>query len=122
MASRPRLPKANIAMQRWSAALGDEISTWPNVSSRPMFGMLAFYRGKNIFAALPRTRAVETPYSLMVKLPSAKPGQPKKRQGPGAGWMTFEMTSDEDLGDALRLLERAYAKAGKKSTTSRGLK
>ena len=98
-------------MQRWSAALGDEISAWPSVTSRPMFGMLAFYRGKKIFAALPRTRAVDTPFSLMVKLPPSKRDRLKNGRGPGAGWVTFEMTSEADLGDALRCLERAYEKA-----------
>jgi hypothetical protein len=116
MASRPRLPKANLEMQRWSAALGDEISTWPHVSSRPMFGMLAFYRGKNIFAALPRTRAVNTPSSLMVKLPSARHKRLQTGHGPGAGWRTFEMTSDADLGEALRWLERAYERARTRAT------
>src|SRR5918995_1096219 len=111
MAKRPSLPKAGVEMQRWSAALGDEISSWPHVSSRPMFGLLAFYRRKQIFAALPRTRAVETPYSLMVKLPSTKEQRLKTGKGPGAGWMTFEMTSEADFADALRWLERAYDKA-----------
>jgi hypothetical protein len=31
-----------------------------NVTSKPMFGMAAFYRGKHVFAALPRTRAAGT--------------------------------------------------------------
>src|SRR5918996_4122432 len=105
MAKRPALPKAHVEMQRWSAALGDEISTWPQVTSRPMFGMLAFYRAKQIFAALPRTRAVETPYSLMVKLPQTGGKRLIKGTGPGAGWTTFEMTSEADLAEALRLLE-----------------
>jgi hypothetical protein len=101
----------NVEMQRWSAALADEIATWPRVTSRPMFGLLGFYRGDNIFAALPRTRAIDTPYSLMVKLPAAKSQRLKAGGGPGAGWMTFEMTSDEDMTEALELLQRAYEKA-----------
>lgn len=87
------------------------MSTWPSVSSRPMFGMVAFYRGTNIFAALPRTRAVDTPFSLMVKLPASKRDRLKSGRGPGAGWVTFEMTSEADFGDALRCLQRAYDKA-----------
>jgi hypothetical protein len=98
-------------MQRWSAALADEISTWPHVTSRPMFGLLGFYRGDSIFAALPRTRAIGTPSSLMVKLPRVKNGRLKAGKGPGAGWLTFEMTSESDFTEALQWLERAYDKA-----------
>lgn len=111
MARRPALPKVNVEMQRWSAALADEISAWPRVTSRPMFGLLGFYRGEKIFAALPRTRAIDTPYSLMVKLPAAKNKRLKAGGGPGAGWKTFEMTSDDDLTEALELLQRAYEQA-----------
>lgn len=111
MARRPSLPKVDVEMQRWSTALADELSTWPDVTSRPMFGLLGFYRGKTIFAALPKTRAIDTPYSLMVKLPPTKNRRLKSGKGPGADWMTFEMTSEADFGEALRWLERAYEKA-----------
>lgn len=98
-------------MQRWCAALADEISTWPGVTSRPMFGMRAFYRGKAIFAALPHTRAAETPFSLLVKLPRARHERLKSASSPGAGWVTFEMESATDTGEALQWLERAYRHA-----------
>jgi len=48
-------------MRQWSDLLLREILGWPNVSSRPMFGMTAVYRGKAIFGVLPRTRAMATP-------------------------------------------------------------
>jgi hypothetical protein len=111
MARQRSMPKVDAEMQRWSSALGDEIATWPQVTSRPMFGMMAFYRGANIFAALPRTRAIGTSSSLMVKLPDVQHDRLKAGRGPGAGWMTFEMTADEDFGEALRWLERAYKQA-----------
>ena len=98
-------------MRRWSAALADEILTWPDVSSRPMFGLIGFYRDATIFAALPKTRAIGTPSSLMVKLPRVKDRRLKAGKGPGAGWVTFEMTSETDFSEALRWLERAYEKA-----------
>ncbi|HEY6359734.1 MAG TPA: hypothetical protein VIX63_01455 [Vicinamibacterales bacterium] len=134
MAKRPRLPKTDVQMQRWCAQLESEISEWPDVSSRPMFGMLAFYRARHIFAALPRTRAAETPFSLLIKLPegtppgrSARPeGTPLRRSGrqevrgderlsrggPGASWVTFSMESATDIAEALRWLGRAYERAG----------
>jgi hypothetical protein len=111
MSSRPSLPKAHIEMQRWSRELGGEIATWPRVTSRPMFGMTAFYRGSAIFAVLPKTRAPETPFSLLVKVPAARSTRLRPAKGPGAGWRTFELQSEEDLPAALGWLERAYEKA-----------
>lgn len=97
-------------MKEWSVRLGDELATWPRVTTKPMFGMLAYYRGPSIFAALPRTRTVETPNSFMYKLPgSGRAG--KKPVGPGADWQTFAIRSANDLRAALRLLERAYEAA-----------
>jgi hypothetical protein len=111
ISKRPALPKADVEMQRWSAMLEEEISTWPRVSSRPMFGMVGFYRGSAIFAALPRTRAAETPFSLLIKLPDTRDDRLGGASGPGAGWVTFEMESENDIPTALRWLERAYDKA-----------
>jgi hypothetical protein len=37
-------------MRQWSDLLLREILGWPNVSSRPIFGMTAVYRGNAIFA------------------------------------------------------------------------
>jgi hypothetical protein len=111
ISKRPALPKADIEMQRWSAALGEEIATWPSVTSRAMFGLTAFYRGGAIFAALPKTRAAETPFSLLVKLPKTRHARLHSGSGPGAGWTAFEMQSADDITEALRWLERAYEKA-----------
>jgi hypothetical protein len=47
----------------------------------------------------------------MVKLPPTANKRLNKGRGPGAGWMTFEMTSEDDMTGALRWLERAYEKA-----------
>ncbi|MBI1941294.1 MAG: hypothetical protein HYS33_07280 [Acidobacteria bacterium] len=111
MAKRPKLPKTDVEMQRWCALVEEEVSTWPEVTSRPMFGMLAFYRGKNIFAAVPRTRAAETPFSMLIKLPGARAARLRSASGPGAGWVTFEMDSASDVTEALRWLERVYEEA-----------
>src|SRR3990172_850269 len=111
MAKRPKLPKTSVEMQHWCALLEEEVSVWPQVRSRPMFGMLAFYRGKKIFAALPRTRPAETECSLLIKLPGLRHERLRSASGPGAGWMTFEMNSSADIAEALRWLESAYQKA-----------
>jgi hypothetical protein len=111
MAERPRLIKIDEVMRRWCAVLEQDLSTWPDVSHRPMFGMLAFYRGKNIFAALPRTRAADTPYSLLIKLPGVRHDRLSRTDGPGAKWTSFAMESENDIGEALEWLARAYEKA-----------
>ena len=118
-------------MQRWSAALEEEMSAWPGVTHRPMFGMIGYYRDQRIFAAIPRTRAADTPFSLLIKLhpttqkhpsthsprgggrglPDAGGPRVAKGAGPGSGWMTLAMESEADLAHALELLGRAYEKA-----------
>jgi hypothetical protein len=112
MTGRPKLLKTDGEMQRWCTRLIEEVSSWPEVTSRPMFGMLALYRRKSIFAAVPRTRAAETPFSLLVKLPGVHHDRLQGASGPGAGWVTFEMESATDTNEALRWLEHAYRKAG----------
>jgi hypothetical protein len=125
-------------MQRWSAVLEEEMSAWPGVTHRPMFGLIGYYRDQRIFAAIPRTRAADTPFSLLIKLhptaqrhpstqnpPAGDPASPRsgdpelhptaqrvaKGAGPGSGWMTLAMESEADLAHALQLLGRAYEKA-----------
>src|SRR4029077_2530340 len=96
---------------------------WPNVSSRPMFGMTAVYRGKAIFGVLPRTRAMATPYSVSFKILLRNPSLKKRLEADlrilpiarDAKWISFELQSGDDLPDAIRWLAQAYrltAKAG----------
>ena len=108
--TRPKLVKIDPEMQRWCALLGEEISAWPDVSAKPMFGMTGFYRGKNIFAAIPRTRAPVTARSLIIKLPGVNDTRLKPASGPGSGWVAFELESSNDINEALLWLERAYEK------------
>lgn len=54
-------------MKRWSAMLENELLGWPDVSSQPMFGFMGIYRDNAIFAALPRSRAMVTPNSIIFR-------------------------------------------------------
>jgi hypothetical protein len=83
-----------------------ELTSWPHVTTKPMFGMVGLYRKKKIFAALPRTRALGTKHAILCKLP-----RDKQTGKPGKGWKTVELFSDRDLREALRLLNRAYEQA-----------
>jgi hypothetical protein len=127
--SRPTLKKINEEMKQWSALLSDELLGWPQVAARPMFGMLAFYRGRKIFAALPRTRAMGAANSVSFKLrtpsgrdklraPSTRQAKelradPRVRWNPMArsGWISFELEAGRDLNRALHWFTRAYEAA-----------
>jgi hypothetical protein len=113
MPERPKLLRIGEEMRRWCTLLEDEICAWPDVTSKSMFGMTAFYRGPQIFAAVPRTRAPRTERSVLLKLPGLKRKRLKAGSGPGAGWVTFELEEEGDISEALRLIGKAYEKAGK---------
>ena len=114
-AARPRMPRAPEEMRQWSELLMAEALRWQNTSARPMFGMTALYRGKKIFAALPRTRAIGNRHSIAFKLPReserAEADMRILADRPGAKWLTFELSSGGDIPDALRWLEEAYEQA-----------
>ena len=108
MAKRPKLVKIDDEMRRWCAALEEELSSWPDVRTKPMFGMAAYYRGTSIFTAIPRTRAPGTDRSILIKLPGGHDRRLRAASVPGAGWVTCEIGADGELEDVLRLLGRAY--------------
>src|SRR5258708_17367197 len=64
----PKLLRISEEMRQWSAMLEQDLREWPRVTSLPMFGLIGFYRDGVIFAALPRTRALVTPHSFIVKV------------------------------------------------------
>jgi len=115
---RPRMPHASEEMKQWSAMLGDELSAWPKVTARPMFGLRGFYRGRKIFAALPVTRGIKNPNSLIFRIKPMPPSllerakkEPRidlENRVPSAKWFLFELNSTADLRDALWWLNQAY--------------
>jgi hypothetical protein len=112
------MPRISEEMRRLCAMLGNELSTWPKVTTRPMFGLRGFYRGKTIFAALPVTRAIKNPNSFIFRIqpmPTELLGRAKKDQridtenaAPSAKWFMFELNSEADFRDALWWLNQAY--------------
>src|SRR6266478_894961 len=79
------MPRVSEEMKQLSAVLGNELNTWPKVTTRPMFGLRGFYRGKNIFAALPVTRAIKNPNSLIFRIqtkPTNMPNEASQWHGP----------------------------------------
>ncbi len=102
---RPKLPRISEEMRRMCVMLGDEMIRWPEVRVNPMFGMRAFYRGKIVAALIPDKRAFENADSIMYKMASAA----EKKEG--KKWTLFKLTTAEELGAALEILDKAYCKA-----------
>jgi hypothetical protein len=108
-------------MKHRAGLLEGEVAEWPGVTKKPMFGMVAFFRGKSMFAAVPRTRTLRSPRSIIMKfnpVPAAlaekikaEPRIAERAPGPGAGWHAFEVGSHEDIKDALWWLGQAYEHA-----------
>jgi hypothetical protein len=115
------MPRTSEEMKQLSAMLATELSTWPKVTTRPMFGLRGFYRGKKIFAALPVTRAIKNANSLIFRIQPLPPEllQRAKKEPridlehavPSAKWFTFELHSETDFRDALWWLNQAYEHA-----------
>jgi hypothetical protein len=123
---RPKMPKffpIDDEMKELSAMLEKEISDWPGVSKKPMFGYQGLYRNGVIFAALPRSRAMKSPRSIMFKFASVTPAILASANKDsrvdtvsgmsGAGWFFFELDEVSATREALGWLGRAYEAAKK---------
>ena len=113
MRDRPKMPPISEEMKQWSAMLKTEVSGWPQISTKPMFGMIGLYRGKKIFGGLPATRGFDTPISVIFRfdpLPQELERRARKddRISPGRRWFSFDVRSSEDLREALWWLNQAY--------------
>jgi hypothetical protein len=83
--------------------------------------MNGLYRSGSIFAALPRTRAMDTPDSIAFRLPKRSnriTAQLREDEriispAPDASWISFVIGSDSDIHDALNWLALAYRAAAK---------
>ncbi len=111
----PKLHKVSEEMKGWAAMLAGELATWPGVRSKPMFGFVSFYRKDKIFAALPRTRALASPHSIIFKFHAESAETRKVRRQlqkhPATRWLSLELRSARDLRTALRCLDLAYRMA-----------
>jgi hypothetical protein len=123
---RPKMPKfypIDDEMKELSARLETEVSDWPGISKKPMFGYQGFYRDGAIFAALPGSRAMKSPRSIMFKSASVSPAilESVKKDSrvatvsgmSGAGWFFFELDEASATRGALGWLGRAYEAAKK---------
>jgi hypothetical protein len=113
----PSLIKISDDMIVWSGLLAAEVLAWPGVTAKPMFGMTALYRGREIFAALPKTRGMGSANAVAFKVVDApaKVMTQMKRDTrisetvmAAAKWFVFEVESEADLRGALEWLGIAY--------------
>jgi hypothetical protein len=124
--TRPKRPKwfpVDDDMRALSGMLEKEVSDWPGVLKRPMFGYQGLYRDGVIFAALPRTRAMKSARSILFRFTALSPAILNSAEKdsrvdtlsgvPGPGWLMFEMDGGPAIRSALRWLERAYEAAKK---------
>ena len=118
---RPRLTRVSEEMKRLAELLEAEMLAWPNVTSRPMFGLNGIYRGSNIFAVLPRTRAMDVPDSIAFRLlkrprniiDELRNDERIVASTAEAKWISFAMESDSEIHAALKWLALAYRQAVK---------
>ncbi len=118
MKERPKLRPVSDEMKEWAAHLDRELASWPDVTRRPMFGMIVFYRRGTIFAALPRTKSFEPGNAVAFKLYDPVDGlsddprivKPEKVEG----WIVFVLKSSKDLNGALKWFDVAYRQCVKK--------
>jgi len=123
---RPKMPSwfpLDDEMKELSAMLEAEVSEWPEVSKKNMFGYQGLYRSGKIFAALPRSKAMKSPRALMLKFADASPTILNSLEKDprvdtvsgmtGARWFFFELDEASAMKDALGWLARAYDAAEK---------
>ena len=117
-------------MRQFAAMLADEISSWLHVSEKPMFGVRGFYRGRQIFAALPGKRAIYSANAILLRF-SNPPERLRKRisaeermhaEQMGRRWFPFELSSADDIRDALTWLGEAYESATPRSSKNKQIK
>jgi len=96
--TRPKLIPVSDELRRVYGLLADEVSMWPGVSTRLMFGFRAIYRMGVVFAMLPDKRSLEVPNSIAYK--------------DGEEWKSFELEGESEIGKALAVLEKACAQSG----------
>ena len=120
---KPKFPVISEEMQHWSAMLEAEVESWPAVTCKRMFGFRFLYRRKSVFAALPYSRGLFTPSSILLKFNPMPTGlfqqaqrEPRLDTGTrmsGKGWFSFELFSDAEVRDAIWWLNQAYEAAKK---------
>jgi hypothetical protein len=117
--------------RQWAALIAGEVTRWPRVSTRKMFGLNSFYRGAAIFGAVPDRRALFSANSVIFKFGEVTPRLQKRLQADpkvktsravDQNWFSFELAAPEDIHGAIAWLSEAYewvARPGSSPRTGR---
>src|SRR5213080_5473571 len=102
MRERPKMPPISEEMKQWSAMLKTEVGGWPQITTRPMFGMMGLYRRKKIFGGLPVTRGFDTPNTVIFRFDPIPRDLEQRaikdlRIAVGTRWFSFDVRSAADL-------------------------
>src|SRR5579864_1399529 len=97
--SRSPVVPASEELESLVAAIEQEVSSWPQVELKRMFGMKSVYRSGTIFGLLPKTRSLRTGDSIWIKFAKLTPRIKQKisaearivapRKPTGAQWYTL---------------------------------
>jgi len=114
---RAPLPPISEQMKAWSTALAAELSDWPQVAQKSFFGFTALYRGKKMFALLPRTRSIFQGNAMAFRLEQLGRSTRSRIESDHrisafdrdkTRWFTFDLSANSDLRDALEYLAIAF--------------
>ena len=118
---RPLVVPASEELRSLMAAIEIEVSGWPGVRVNSMFGMRSIYRGKKIFALLPKTRSLRIGDAIWMKFGKLTPVVKKKiskqprieppQKHTGAQWYTLCGVTPDEYGLAIEWLAIAHRNA-----------
>jgi hypothetical protein len=94
--------QASQEMRELCLILKREMIRWPGVKVDHVFGTLAFYHRKVLFAMLPDKRSLDTSEAISFI------GPPNGEAKQNVKWQTFELTDRSLINKALLSLQKAY--------------
>jgi hypothetical protein len=93
---------ASQEMRELCLILEHEMIRWPGVNVTHLFGTLAFYHRKVMFAMLPDKRSLDSSNAISFI------GPPNGEANQNVKWQTFELTDRSLINKALLSLQKAY--------------
>src|SRR5580704_5513612 len=86
----------------WCSTIAAQMMHWPGVKMNHLFGTLAFYHRKVMFAMLPDKRSLDSSNAISFI------GPPNGEANQNVKWQTFELTDRSLINKALLSLQKAY--------------
>jgi hypothetical protein len=119
MSMRRRRATVTPLIRHYCGLIATDLLSWPQVTSRRMFGLTLFYRANCPFVVLPDTKDFTAADRVGFKMHRLSKGDRKQLFADdhvdtrnGASWITFALGEEEDIGLFLRWAEKAYRSCG----------